>query len=165
MKRKFLEDLGLEKEKINNIMAEHGKSVESSKKEIEELKNQVSTFNTTIEDLKKNTSNVEELQASLKAKDNEIKTIHIKNKLQKVGYLDLEHGGIKGIVEDIENFDLNTLDDHIKGVQESRPYLFKANEPVKGPTIIANKLTEGNHSNLGTDKVTFESAIKDINKQ
>ena len=34
MKRKFLEDMGLSKEQVDNIMAENGRDIEAIKKEI-----------------------------------------------------------------------------------------------------------------------------------
>lgn len=53
MNREFLEKLGLEKEVIDNIMREHGKSVQSAKPEdYEALKSQASTHQTTIQELK-----------------------------------------------------------------------------------------------------------------
>ena len=54
MKRKFLEDLGLEKEIIDSIMAENGKDVEKAKGDYDDLKEQLETATTTIADLKKN---------------------------------------------------------------------------------------------------------------
>lgn len=67
MKRKFLEDLGLEKEAIDKIMAEHGKSIEKYKddlavKEAENntLREQLSLANDEIEGFKK--LNIEEIQ-------------------------------------------------------------------------------------------------------
>jgi hypothetical protein len=67
MKRKFLEDLGLEKEAIDKIMAEHGKSIEKYKddlavKETENntLREQLSLANDEIEGFKK--LNIEEIQ-------------------------------------------------------------------------------------------------------
>lgn len=44
MKRDFLEKAGLEKETIDSIMAEHGKSVEAQKQKVTDLTNEVGTL-------------------------------------------------------------------------------------------------------------------------
>jgi hypothetical protein len=41
MKRKFLEDLGLEKDVIEKIMNENGADIEKAKGEVETLRNQL----------------------------------------------------------------------------------------------------------------------------
>lgn len=46
MKRKFLEDLGLEKEAIDKIMAENGNDVNAAKADYEALKQQLEAANT-----------------------------------------------------------------------------------------------------------------------
>lgn len=48
MKRKFLEDLGIEKEAIDKIMAENGRDIEAVKGDIENLKTELKTANKTI---------------------------------------------------------------------------------------------------------------------
>ena len=67
MKRKFLEDLGLTKEAIDKIMAEHGKSIEKYKDDVavkeadnNTLSKQLSVANDEIEGFKK--LNIEEIQ-------------------------------------------------------------------------------------------------------
>ena len=73
MKRKFLEDLGLTKEQIDNVMAENGKDIEAEKEkaatttaELEDVKNQLKEANSTITDLKKNNVDNEALQTKVK---------------------------------------------------------------------------------------------------
>lgn len=72
MKREFLEGLGLEKEVIDKIMAEHGKSVETHKTKaadlessLEDLKNQLAQRDKDLKDLKKKAEGSEELQQQL----------------------------------------------------------------------------------------------------
>ena len=48
MKRKFLEDLGLEEEVINKIMTENGKDVTSLKAKVDDLTEQINVKDTTI---------------------------------------------------------------------------------------------------------------------
>ena len=59
MERKFLEDLGIDKEIINQIMAEYGKNIQDLQKKIsdfqeenQQLKNDNSTYQETIEKFK-----------------------------------------------------------------------------------------------------------------
>lgn len=86
MKRKFLEELGLEKEAVDKIMAENGADIEGEKSKIIEATNKVENINmqlieanNTIKDLKKNNSSNEELQTKVKEYEDTIKT-------QKVDY-------------------------------------------------------------------------------
>ncbi|MDQ0150573.1 phage scaffolding protein [Eubacterium multiforme] len=81
MKRKFLEDLGLEKEVIDKIMAENGSDIEAEKAKtveattkLESANSQLKEANNTITNLKKNNSNNEELQTKVKEYENTIKT-------------------------------------------------------------------------------------------
>ena len=46
MKRKFLEDMGLSKEQVDNIMAENGKDIEAIKTERDNYKTQLDTAQT-----------------------------------------------------------------------------------------------------------------------
>lgn len=69
MKRKFLEDLGLEKEVIDKIMNENGADIEAEKAKttevntkLEDATKQLEEANNTIKDLKKNNLDNEELQ-------------------------------------------------------------------------------------------------------
>ena len=48
MKRKFLEDLGLEEEVVNKIMAENGKDITELKAKVDDLNEQLSVKETTI---------------------------------------------------------------------------------------------------------------------
>ena len=72
MKRKFLEDLGLEKEDIDSIMAENGKDVENAKADYEDVKAQLETANATITDLKKNNVDNEKLRNKVTEYETEI---------------------------------------------------------------------------------------------
>ena len=81
MRRKLLEDLGLTKEQIDSIMSENGKDIEAEKEkattittELEDVKEQLKEANSTIEDLKKNNTDNEALQAKVKEYEDTIKT-------------------------------------------------------------------------------------------
>lgn len=78
MKRKFLEDLGIEKETIDKIMAENGKDIENAKADYDTVKAELDTANTTIAERDKQ---LKELRDS--AKDNEELTKKITELEQK----------------------------------------------------------------------------------
>lgn len=72
MKRDYLEGLGLEKEVVDKIMAEYGKSVGDSKEEISSLKSKikdyeekVKDYETKIVDLSAKTENNQKIQEEL----------------------------------------------------------------------------------------------------
>ena len=81
MKRSFLEELGLEKEVIDKIMKENGTDIESAKKDLNSKSDELKIANETIENLKKNASNAEELQKTI---DNHKKSIEeLNNKIKE----------------------------------------------------------------------------------
>lgn len=72
MKRKFLEDLGLEKEAIDKIMSENGNDVNAARADYDALKQQLEAANTQIQDrdtqletLKNSTGDTEELKQQI----------------------------------------------------------------------------------------------------
>ena len=72
MKTAFLKGLGLEKEVIDEIMAENGRDVEAEKTKAKDLQTQLNTANNTIkerdkqlEDLKNSPDNPEELKKQI----------------------------------------------------------------------------------------------------
>lgn len=72
MKRKFLEDLGLEKEAIDKIMAENGSDIEAAKADYNSLKQQLEAANAQIQDrdtqletLKNSTGDMESLKQQI----------------------------------------------------------------------------------------------------
>lgn len=81
MKRKFLEDLSLEKDVIDKIMAENGADIEAEKAKyteantkLEDITKQLEEANNTIKDLKKNNADNEALQNQVKEYEEKIKT-------------------------------------------------------------------------------------------
>ena len=89
MKREFLEELGLDKEVIDKIMAEHGKSIQNLKQEQEvfdqlksekeQLEQQLQQLNDKLTTQEKELSSVEELQSKLKTYELENLKIKIAN--------------------------------------------------------------------------------------
>jgi hypothetical protein len=71
MERKFLEDLGIEKETVDKIMTENGKDVEAQKTKTATAETSLATANTTIKDLQDTVKkfdgvDVEKLRGDLK---------------------------------------------------------------------------------------------------
>lgn len=80
MNREFLEKLGLEKEVIDSIMKEHGKTIQSIKPEdYDDIKAENKTLNDTVEGLQKSMKDFEGYEDKLTEKDNKIKEYEIKN--------------------------------------------------------------------------------------
>ena len=72
MKRKFLEDLGLEKDIVDQIMQENGNDINKAKSDYEDVKAQLETANNTIKErdkqlktLKDSAGDNEELKAQI----------------------------------------------------------------------------------------------------
>lgn len=157
MKRKFLEDLGLEKEVIDKIMAENGNDInvvkseqESLKQQLEAVNQQLSERDDQLEDLKKNSGNNAELKAQLE-------TLQAENKATKEQYeadmknLKLETAIKLAVGETAHDIDLvaglfdksmlvlsedgkiSGLEEQLKALKESKCFLFKE-ETVARPS-------------------------------
>lgn len=167
MKRKFLEDLGLEKEVIDKIMAENGSDInvvkseqESLKQQLEAVNQQLSERDDQLEDLKKNSGNNAELKAQLE-------TLQAENKAAKEQYetdiknLKLETAIKLAVGETAHDIDLvaglfdkstlvlsedgkiSGLEEQLKALKESKCFLFKE-ETVARPSYTpqAGKVNE-----------------------
>lgn len=185
MKRKFLEDLGLTKEQIDSVMAENGKDIEAEKEkaatttaELEDVKKQLKEANSTITDLKKNNTDNETLQNTIKDHENTIATLKadslkrekefiVKGALEKAGATDVDYllyklGGVDNLEMDSEG-KIKDLDNKIKDLQTNNSTHFKNEEPQGGnePKIIENKLSVGNPPTPGDDIASaFANALK-----
>lgn len=80
MNREFLEKLGLEKEVIDSIMKEHGKTIQSVKPEdYDIIKGENTTLKDTVATLETSLKDFEGYEGKLAEKDNLIKDYEIKN--------------------------------------------------------------------------------------
>lgn len=149
MKREFLEGMGLEKEKIDSIMAEHGKTVESHKSRatdlqtsLDDLKQQLDQRDKDLKDLKKQAEGSEDLQKKLadlqkqydddkgnyetKLKDTQLSSALKLALAGKVHDADLVTSLIdKTKIElSVDGNVSKGLDEQIKTLQESKSFLF-----------------------------------------
>lgn len=71
--REFLKGLDFDKETIDSIMAEHGKTIQGLKEEKESLSAKVATYETEIKTLKENSKNNEDFKSKFEELDEKIK--------------------------------------------------------------------------------------------
>lgn len=184
MKREFLEGLGLEKEAIDKIMTENGIDIEKQKQEalnaqteLKDTQDQLTSANSTIDELKKSTTDNEALQNQIKEYEttiNDLKTTSditkkefmLKDQLKEIGvkdadYLIYKHGGVDKFSFD-PNGKLIGLEETIMPYKESIPHLFntgkvKTNyEPVGGDTPPGF---------ADPDHPTYEELAEQLNKK
>ena len=146
MKRKFLEDLGLEAEAIEKIMAEAGKDVTSLKARVDDLTEQINVKETTISEKNNKIAELEKVDVeAIKAAEyergkqegsKEIEFFKKQNALDKAlqGYkakdtsilskmLDMEKVKFNDKFEIVEG-----LEEQINPLKESHDYLFENNQ-------------------------------------
>ena len=147
MNRKFLEDLGIEKEAIEKIMAEHGKSIQAEKAETQSKIDEVNQIKQQLTELQneKDQANMkanadkysqlqkeyEELQKEKETAENALKDNKINNAIE----WGLSQAGAKNIALLSKSIDrskleltddgINGLDEQIQAFKESDGYLFK----------------------------------------
>ena len=155
MKREFLEGLKLEKETIDQIMAENGKDIEAEKAKVtaaeadrDKYKEQLDTATTELERFKdvkpeELQATIQKRQADLKAKDDEyaakeadrlfrdsvkeaITAAGGKNEKAVMALLDLET--LKGSKN--QKSDIKTA---LEAVKKDNDYLFTSKEPIDNP--------------------------------
>lgn len=83
MKRDFLKGLDLDKETIDTIMAEHGKTVQAMKEENEELTNKVNTYEAEIKTLKDSSKENDGYKEKFEALEQKIKAQETENQKRK----------------------------------------------------------------------------------
>ena len=184
MKRKFLEDLGLTKEQIDNVMAENGKDIEAEKEkaatttaELEDVKNQLKEANSTITDLKKNNVDNEALQTKVKEYEDAIKTqkadyeakvrnLTLDSAIEKaLNNANAKHGDLLSSKIDREKLVIGNdgkvtgLDEQIKGLKDNYKDLFE--EKITGiPPANPEDGSKGNNTYealvANADKMTAE---------
>lgn len=195
MKRKFLEDLGLEKDVIDKIMAENGADIEAEKakttdatNKLEDATKQLEGANNTIKDLKKNNSDNEELQNKVKEYEDNIKTqksdydAKIRN-LTLDGAIEKALAGAKAKHSDLlsskidrekliigEDGKVVGLDEQLSGLKESYKDLFETTiagiSPINNEILGGGGVTKEQFSKMGyKDRVNLYNTNKDLYDQ
>lgn len=150
MKRKFLEDLGLEKDIVDQIMQENGNDINKAKSDYEDVKAQLETANNTIKERDKQIEKLKEVDGE-KLKE-EITKLQKLNKEAEKKYLDdlkelKLNNAIKLAIHDkVFNEDMAAglfdktklvladdgkvigIDEQLEGIKKDNAFLFKTNE-------------------------------------
>lgn len=155
MKRKFLEDLGLETDTIEKIMAEAGKDVTSLKARVDDLTEQINVKDTTISEKNNKIAELEkvDVEAIKNAEyergktegSKEIEVFKKQNALDKaLSKYKAKDTSILSKMLDMEKVKYNDkfeivegLEDQINSIKESHDYLFDNDKTLptfSGPT-------------------------------
>lgn len=159
MKRKFLEDLGLEKEAIDKIMAENGNDVNAAKADYDALKQQLEAANTQVQERDSQLEQLKNATGDVEAMKQQIATLQAENKTAKEKYeADLKdlklsaaikmalgnsaHDAelVAGLFDKAklilsEDGQVTGLEDQLKAIKKEKAFLFKeekAPQQIKG---------------------------------
>lgn len=174
MQRKFLEDMGIEKDVIDKIMSENGKDIESTKHKLEverdNYKDSLEIAQNSLKefegvDVKELKGKVAQLTADLTQKDNEYKAkiadmefssvldsaisaSKAKNTKALKALLDVEKlKASKNQAEDIKSA--------IENVKKDNDYLFESAEPIKNPVAPTGTPAAGDVSKEAFAKMGY----------
>lgn len=173
MKREFLNNLGLDKETVNSIMAEYGRStqayrenrenIESLTDQVQEAKDEAAQAKLQLNQLKDQYGDYDELKEKYEAVNAELsaqKTNHaIESALYEAGVTDMDYMKFK-----LGEVSLDRLDAEVVKLKSEYPKFFQAEEQShpqvqKGYQIMDNKLKEGETPHQWTKESIL--AIKD----
>lgn len=189
MKRKFLEDLGLEKEVIDKILDEAGNDLEKQKSDYETLKKERDTFESQIkerdkqlEDLKKNSKSVEDLNKTIEklqednkiAKQNyekEVKELKIANAVDMAltNAKAKNKIAVKALLKDLDKAEIledgtiKGLSDQIKTLAEAEDskFLFETETtPTFTGATPAPSSNKAITGQIDTSKMTYSEMVK-----
>lgn len=165
MKRKFLEDLGLEAEAVEKIMAEAGKEITSLKAKVDDLTEQINVKEATISEKNNKIAELEKVDVEAIKKEQfelgkvegskEIEVFKKQNALEKaLANYKAKDTSIINKMLDMEKVKFNDkyeitegLEDQIKKIQETHDYLFDNDKPL--PTFSGS--TPGTEKGISGD--------------
>lgn len=171
MKRKFLEDLGLEKAAIDQIMAENGKDVEAVKTERDGYKSQLDTATETLKGFEG--VNVSELQGKITQLTTDLanKDSEFQAKLDDIQFSSqlkdaLREAKAKNDKAVMAILDVDALkksknqaadiQSAIEAAKKENDYLFQSDKPV--PRVVS--LTPGINQNVDDKKTQANEALR-----
>ena len=186
MKRKFLEDMGLSKEQIDNIMDENGKDVNAAKEglntantELKKAREQVQERDQQIETLKSSAGDNEDLKQQIADLQNENKQKD-KDHQEEIKNLKLDAAIRSAIGDSAQDADLvaglidkgkllladdgkvTGLDEQVKALKERKKFLFKEAEGDTKPgfhRVGAGREGGSNHPKNEDGPVDMKAAI------
>ena len=148
MKRKFLEDLGLEADVVEKIMAEAGKDTTALKAKVDDLTEQVNVKDTTIAEKNKKIAEFEKVDVEAIKKEQfdlgraegskEIEEFKKQNALEKaLANYKAKDTNILSKMLDMDKIKFNDkfeivegLEEQINPLKESHDYLFNSDKPL-----------------------------------
>lgn len=182
MKRKFLEDLGLEADAIEKIMIESGKDTTALKAKVDDLTEQINVKDTTISEKNNKIAELEKVDVeAIKSAEyergktegsKEIEVFKKQNALEKaLSKYKAKDTGILSKMLDMEKVKYNDkfeivegLDDQINSIKESHDYLFDSDKPL--PTFSGNIKQPANNQITKEvfDKMGYRERVKLYNE-
>ena len=165
MKRKFLEDLGLEAEIVQKIMDENGKDITSLKARVDDLTEQLNVKDTTITEKNNKIAELEKVDVEATKKQaredgyaegtKEIEEFKKQNALEKaLANYKAKDASIINKMLDMEKVKFNDkyeitegLEEQINALKESHDYLFESDKPL--PSFSAS--TPGTENKISGD--------------
>ncbi len=180
MERKFLEDLGLEKEVVDKIIAEHGKSIQAEQSKTEDKEKELDLVNGKLKDANKaiksyKDMDIDKIKESAEKWEQDYKTSQkelekfknettLNNALRDYDSIDVELLE-KAIDKDALKFTddgITGLKEQIDKIKEDKPYLFKeVEEPGTDPEDDRFNAHEP-PNNTGGDVSPMEAQIASI---
>lgn len=139
MKRETLSELGLNKEQMDAVFAEHGKTITEYKSRLEAAEKERNDLQVSLDEQQTKL----EKQYGDQQKDFAI-SYTMKN--ANVHDRDLIMGLLDKTQINIANGELNGLNEQIEGLKETRPYLFKGDEPAEQTPPSPQIVVGGNPS-------------------
>lgn len=148
MKRKFLEDLGLEADAIEKIMIESGKDTTALKAKVDDLAEQVNVKEIAISEKNNKIAELEKVDVeAIKTSEyergkaegsKEVETFKKQNALEKaLSKYKTKDTGILSKMLDMEKVKYNDkfeivegLEDQVNSIKESHDYLFDSDKPL-----------------------------------
>lgn len=187
MKRKFLEDLGLEEEAINKIMAENGKDLNELKAKVDELTEQIAVKETTISEKNNKIAELEKVDVeAIKTAEYErgktdgskeiedFKKSNALNKALKEGFKVKDPELIKPKLKldqieyepDGDGFKVSKgLEEQVNPLKETYGYVFDSDKPL--PTFTGNINPPANGTQITKEvfnKMGYQARLKLYNE-
>lgn len=184
MKRKFLEDLGLEDEVVNKIMADNGKDLTELKAKVDDLNEQINVKETTIKQKNDKIAELEKVDIEAIKKEQfdlgkaegskEIENFKKQNAIDKIYNEEFEVDGKKYKVKDkkglqgyLDNEKIKYENDQVSGLVEqfseivkTSPYLFETD--TKNPQFADT--TQGTNQNKDDENALRQAMGLELKK-